>query len=276
MAATDIDAQDATWINTYAAAVTETFGQEFDQRRHRFNGGNRLLSRFTDAVDATLANGRSLISGVDEAHNELCIASALLASPVPVFALLEYEPALAGSDQTIDFRATTKSGEILFVDVKTINPKPTDRWEQFERAIREGWLPQQVQVTLRKEWLGGEIWHNMFAARSRMLEYTLELEAKIRDYKLDSGKASFALALCGEGFNWHADELEDFVAFYRTGGYLAPDPFSRAEARDMSDKKTVLDRTIERFACMKRAQFDVRQRRLNWNVMPPPPTIIGV
>ena len=36
-------------------------------------------------------------------------------------------------------------------------------------------------VAVSKEWMGGEIWHQMFAARARMLEYTLELEGKIRD-----------------------------------------------------------------------------------------------
>ena len=85
--------------------------------------------------------------------------------------------------------------------MKTIRPKPNDRWEQFEKAVREGWFPDNVRVILSKQWLGGELWHNMFAARACMLEYALELEAKIRDGGLASEKkAAFILAFGGAGF----------------------------------------------------------------------------
>jgi hypothetical protein len=154
--------------------------------------------------------------------------------------------------------------------VKTIKPKPRDRWDQFEKAKKEGWFPENVQVILSKPWLGGELWHNMFTARARMLEYALELEAKIRDFKVIEDENTLSiLAFCGEGFHWRLDDLEDFVSFYRTGCHRADDPFSKAEAKDIADKNITLNRTITRFACMNRPQFAIRHRRLNWNVQPP-------
>jgi excisionase family DNA binding protein len=118
--------------------------------------------------------------------------------------------------------------------------------------------------------MGGEIWHQMFAARARMLEYALELEGKIRDCGLkDQEKTLFILALCGAGFHWHEDELEDFVQFYRTGRHRSDDPFSRVEANYAKEKNLALERTISRFACMRRRQGELFHTRLNWNVQPP-------
>jgi hypothetical protein len=124
---------------------------------------------------------------VDEAHNELCVASAILANEKPHTARLEYEPPLQDCKKSIDFRATAEDGSLNYVDVKTIKPLSKDRWDQYEKAREEKWLPENVHVILEKEWLGGEMWHSMFAARGRMLEYALELEAKIAEATL-SGK----------------------------------------------------------------------------------------
>ena len=65
-----------------------------------------------------------------------------------------------------------------------VKPKPRDRWEQYQRDEKEGWFPENVQVGLENNWLGGELWHNMFATRSRMLEYAVELETKIAKAEL--------------------------------------------------------------------------------------------
>ena len=45
-----------------------------------------------------------------------------------------------------------------------------------------------------------------------MLEYSLELEQKIAGAGLATGDTICVLALCGDGFHWHRDQLEDFVA----------------------------------------------------------------
>ncbi len=57
--------------------------------------------------------------------------------------------------------------------------------------------------------------------------------------------------------------------FYLSGSRRADDPFSKAEEKYIADNKITLDRTITRFACMSRPQFEMRHWRLNPNVQPP-------
>lgn len=264
-----LDDDDIAWLNDYATEVRNTFGTEFSAAEDRFARGKATLQRFTDAVDRVIKDGRSYFSAVDEAHNELCIASAILASSEPRIVRLDYEPDLPGCAKSIDFRAGTEDGTSFYVDVKTIKPVSKDRWKQYERAQREQWLPQNVHVVLSKSWLGGEMWHSMFAARGRMLEYTLELEGKIEEAKLGGNNTRFVMAFCGEGFYWHRSELEDFVSFYFRGSHRADDPFSQAELKYMAGKNLRFNRTVTSFACVSRPQGTIRQRSIHWNVQPP-------
>ena len=255
----DLTDDDIAWVKAYATEVTETFGREFGAAADRFREGHVLLDRFNAAIETVLKNGRAHFRAVDEAHNELCIASALLGNTTLRFIRLEYEPLLPGCAKTIDFRATADDGQIAYVDVKTIKPQPTDRWDQFEKAMAEGWFPENVSVGLSEEWLGGEIWHGWFAARGRMLEYSLELEQKIAEAGLVAENTLFVLALCGDGFHWQQDQLEDFVSFYYSGIHRADDSFSLVEKTYIVDKKIALSRTISRFAYMKRSQGQMRR-----------------
>lgn len=265
----DLTADDIAWVREYAADVQKTFGQAFDAASDRFKDGKVLLYRFNAAIKSVLHNGRGHFRAVDEAHNELCVASALLANTKLKFVRLEYEPPLPGCARTIDFRSTADNRQIAYVDVKTIKPEDTDRWEQFEKAKAEGWFPDNIIVGISEEWLGGEIWHAWFAARSRMLEYSLELEQKIADAGLAADNVITVLALCGDGFRWHQDQLEDFAAFYSTGVYRGDDTFSQVERRYMTDKKISLQRNISRFAYFQRKQGEMHPNRVNWNVRPP-------
>ena len=157
----------------------------------------------------------------------------------------------------------------FYIDVKTIKPESKDRWEQFVRARKEKWLPENVGVELDQEWLGGTLWHYMFASRARMLEHALELENKIAEGALGTDNVAFILALCGEGFYWHEHDLEDFVSFYSNGRHRADDPFSQVELKYMAEKRLHLNGTISSFAFMIRRQGEVRQRLLKWHVQPP-------
>jgi hypothetical protein len=228
-----------------------------------------LLDRFNAAVECVLTKGRGHFRAVEEAHNELCVASALLGNSKLKFIRVEYEPPLADYGKTIDFRATAENGQIVHVDVKTIKPEDTDRWGQFERARAEGWFPENVIVAISEQWGGGEIWHAWFAVRGRMLEYSLQLEQKIREARLEEKNVLTVLALCSDGFRWRQDQLEDFVAFYSTGAYRADDPFSEMERKYITTNRISLARMISQFACFERKQGDVRPRRVNWYVRPP-------
>lgn len=265
----DLTADDIAWVKDYAAEVQKAFGQEFDAATDRFKDGKVLLDRFNAAIESVLNNGRGHFRAVDEAHNELCVASALLANTKLRFIRVEYEPPLPGCAGTIDLRATADKRQIAYVDVKTIKPEDTDRWEQFEKAKAEGWFPDNIIVGISEQWLGGEIWHAWFAARARMLEYALDLERKIVDAGLEADDVVTVLALCGDGFRWHQDQLEDFVAFYSTGVYRGDDTFSQVEQKYMTDTKISLRRNISRFAYFQRKQGEIRPNRVNWNVRPP-------
>ncbi|MFZ0270331.1 MAG: hypothetical protein WAL34_00650 [Acidobacteriaceae bacterium] len=265
----NLTADDIAWVKAHADEVSRTFEAEFVAACDRFPRGQLLLDRFNAAIETVLKLGRGHFTAVDEAHNEICIASALLANTRLRFIRLEYEPPLPGCAKTIDFRATADTGQIAYVDAKTIKPQAADRWDQFEKATKEGWIADNVHVVVAQEWLGGEIWHAWFAARARMLEYTLELEQKIAAANLAGENKLFVLALCGDGFGWQQDGLEDFVSFYYSSVHRADDAFSKAELKYISDRRITLNRTISQFAYMKRPQSQIRQTRLNWNVKPP-------
>lgn len=264
-----LDADDRSWLSEYESAVVAFFSTKFKEDADRFTEGNRLLDRFVASVEEVRKRGRGFFRAVDEAHNELCIVVALLRNIEPRFVRIRYEPPLPNTDKTIDFCAEIQGGPAVYVDVKTIKPLPTDRWDQYERAMKEGWFSKDVAFMVEREWLGGELWHDAFAARGRMLEYTLELEQKIAQAQLAMNGNVSVLALCGEGFHWHQDELEDFVAFYRTRHHRADDPFSLAEKKYIEERHLSISCTVSRFACLRRPQGELLQKRLNWNVQPP-------
>ncbi|HEY1951060.1 MAG TPA: hypothetical protein VGG97_28870 [Bryobacteraceae bacterium] len=75
-----------------AAEVGDTFGGEFGAAEDRFARWKPLLQRFTEAVDYAVTFGRGHFRAVDEAHNELCIASEILANPNRRFVRLDRRP----------------------------------------------------------------------------------------------------------------------------------------------------------------------------------------
>jgi hypothetical protein len=263
-----MDADVIERIESYRAEVLGIFGELFAADAGRFADGQRLLRRFNEAVDHALNS--SPLSAFGEAHNELCVARALLRSSKPRFSSLAYEPPLNGCAKTIDFCGKSDEGLIVYVDVKTIAPVPKDRWEQFEKAQREKWFPENVRVGLYEEWMGGETWHGWSTGRGRMLEYTLELEEKIRKGDLKGQKdTSVILALCGTGFDWHESQLEDFADFYRSGRYRSDDSFAKMEAHFMTEQKIGLDRTVTGFAYLERKKTAILPAVMHWNVRGP-------
>ncbi len=264
-----LDTEDTAWIDAYAANVVGTFAAKFAQNTNRFPQGDQLIARFKASVEQVLQRGRRHFRTVNEAHNELCVADALLNNQGTHFHTITYEARLDHTEKSIDFRAEAVDCPVVFVDVKTIKPVAKDRWEQYERAIHEGWFPKNIAVLLDKQWLGGELWHYAFAARGRILEYAVDLEQKIAGSGLSGSGAVFVLALCGEGFYRHQDELEDFVAFYCTGTHRSDDPFSLAEENYIKERGISISRTVSRFACMRRSQGEMLHKRLNWHVQPP-------
>jgi len=268
-----IDDEDIAWLNGYEESTLAYYRPRFAAYAPRFATSEVLLARFSAAIREVIAQGRAHFRAVDEAHNEVCIADAVLSDPSTSEATLLYEPPLPNTDKTIDFVLREVDGRLTLIDVKTIKPQPRDRWDQYQRAIQEGWLPKNVQFILEQKWQGGELWHTAFASRSRFLEYTLGLEAKLASASYGGTARCRILMLCGEGFYWRQDELEDFVAYYRTGLHRRDDPFALAETRHVQENKLTLQHSISSFGCLDRRQGDIQARRINWHVQSPPPPL---
>jgi hypothetical protein len=255
-------------VEAYRSETVKLFDEIFGAESARFPDGERLLRRFNETVDNALSG--SPLTTFGEAHNELCVARALLQNSKPRFSSLAYEPTLPSCAKTIDFCGKSDDGQIAYVDVKTIAPVPKDRWEHFEKAQREKWFPANVHVGLSEEWMGGEIWHGWVAGRGRMLEYTLEIEQKIRESGL-RGRIDtiFVLVFCGTGFDWHESQLEDFADFYRNRRYRQDDSFAKMEAHFIVEKKLVLERTVTCFAYLERKKTAILPSVMHWNIRGP-------
>ena len=183
--------------------------------------------------------------------------------------MLDYEPPFSKCAKRIDFKVMPVKGEEIFFDVKTINPVSQDDWPKYEDAIARELFPSNVSVDLRKERLGGELWHDMTAARAKMLEYSIEVEKKIASCAAEIGEIPVILAFCSDEFKWHLDSLEDFVDFYRTGRYRNDDPFSKMTAHYILGKSIVLTRRISRFAYFGRPNSEIMPETICWDVRGP-------
>ena len=205
MSGTLDDADYITRIENYRVDVRKIF--EAEPATERFPHYKTLMTRFEAAVNARLTSGGPS-SAINEIHNELCLASFLLASEEPQVTLLEYEPSLVGTGKSIDFRATTDQRQTVYVDAKTIQPQfPESRDLEGKRKhlaefVTGNRIPKNVNV-----FVDGMHWHLMYSARTRMLEHTLGLEAKIREANLVSADSFFIMAFCSSGFHWTEDEL---------------------------------------------------------------------
>jgi hypothetical protein len=259
---------DASWVREHSCEVRDHYSRLFASSGTVFQRAQPLLERFVDASDAVLARGWSQWSALDEVHNELGIAGAILDARDYRIDELVYEPPPAVGGKTIDFRAKGHDGQSWLVDVKTIAPERIDRWEQFDTAKAKAWLTDRVDLVLLRDWMGGELWHSKTAARSRMLEYTLELEGKLEGYP-GFHPATTVLMLCGNGFHWHEDELEDFVAFYADGEHRADDSLAAMEKHFIDVKSLQLPRRVRTFGYCQRPSCGVSPSRLNWCVRPP-------
>lgn len=260
-----MEADDIIWLAEYAQAVRQTYGTIFAANTTRFGQSSRLLDRFQSAINNALERGREHFRSVDEAHNELCIAAAILNNTRPYYTLLTYEPPLPNSSKSIDFRAEAADQLVVFIDVKSVRPLPEEEggWDRYSRLVRNG-LVERDSLDLRRNCLGGELAHNMFSSRERFLEYTLELETKIAVSMIDNPKPVFALAFCGTGFEWDEHELQDFVSFYFSGAHRSDDLFGPIEGYDMNEKDQSFSKAIAQFGCMHRSHGELQPARLHW------------
>jgi hypothetical protein len=215
---------------------------------HRFTGCSKLLGRFADLCAAWEAGRMPNARQITDTVNELRIALALIQDAK--CKRLEYEARIDGTDKTIDFTLTNTDGKRIFYDVKTVLPEEGDRWALYQNATANGWFSPGTKLDLDEEFGGPELAHYAFATRDKFIEYSLELEQKIRSVAKD-GETYFRIVFCGDNFRWHQSDLEDFVDTY-FGRPTPWDHLASMQKHMMQEKGWTWDRSIDDFCYFQR------------------------
>ncbi len=242
-----------------------------EANKERFPCPEKLLRRYIDIVERIQSKSATSIREFHEVHNELCTAVAILEDKSePKTIKIEYEPKNEDCDKRFDFHVTMSKGPVQYIEVKTIHPMNQDDWDKYQAALKNRRFPKNTHLILDNEWLGGELYHNSYAARCKMLDYTLITEDKIEKCLNKKTEKGTFLVLFTNGFQWHLDELEDFVFYYYKGIHFPGDPFSKMEAYDVKDRKIHFKKTIDSFAYFKRPKLEIRPNKVIWSVALPP------
>lgn len=229
--------------------------------RDRFPSFGAVSRRYRDQVAVALGKPRCDTAIINEATNELHVIGKILSAPN--IRLLEYEPApMVEGGKTIDLRVTLSDDHVVYVDIKTIAPRTDiDSWPKYIAARENGYFSPNAALILSEEHLGGPIYHQFVAARSKMLEYVVELETKAQGYDR-SDESTFAMTYCGRPFDWDITQLEDFVQYYFSGKHRPDDPFAAMEQHAINEKKMTLRRFVSLFYYLQRERVEPVDSRL--------------
>ncbi|MDA0222807.1 MAG: hypothetical protein QNL16_04250 [Rhodobacterales bacterium] len=216
----------------------------------RIRNGNQLWKQFLAAVGmcAKCAAGgeRQLLERI----NELATAK-VLAEDQDLHGVISYELDLLPSGRKIDFVAE-RERDNLYVEVKTVRPEALDNEETWARYLSlSAFHPNNVNFIVSEDGMGGMIYANAFASRSKFLQYSLAFEkrlAEVQSVKAGPG----VLVFCGTGFAWDVSDLEDFSDYYHSGHHREDDPFALMEQHEIDAKGIDIQRNISYFAFIKR------------------------
>jgi hypothetical protein len=238
----------------------------------KFHGYQKLIAKFEKECAAWRDGKVDHIRDITSFTNEMIFAKLILDDSE--VSETYYESELDGTDKTIDFLVALVGSEAhIYYDLKTIQPTINDAWEKYERFKNESWLTPGTELTMDKDLLGGEIAHEFFSARQKFLDYTLELETKIRVLP-KRNQNYFRLVFCGDGIQLRRDHLEDFADFYFSGQHRPDDPLGLMQSYYMTKKGIKFDRSIHGFCYYERKirrlqtscfRCDVRGPGLPWN-----------
>jgi hypothetical protein len=234
-------------------------------------GYQKLIAKFEEERAAWCDGKVDHIREITSFVNEMVFAKLMLDDSNVSEA--RYESGLDGTDKTIDFVVTLVGSEAhIHFDLKTVQPTINDAWDRYEKFTSKSWFTPGTELVLNKELLGGEIAHDLFAPRQHFLDYTLELESKIRAMPEEKGNC-FRLVFCGDGIRWRRDLLEDFADFYFSGQYRPDDPLGLMQSHNMAESKRTFDRSIQGFCYLGRKirslepdfRVDVRGPAFPWS-----------
>lgn len=236
--------------------------------------GDVLWTQFEEAVASCRTDPNGDDRQITEKVNELAVAKVLLDDKTMIWPI-SYEPNILPDGRKIDF-VVDRGDDNLYVEVKTVRPRTVDTDETWQKFVqRKKHHPQNVNVIVEKDWMGGAIYGNMFASRAHFLEYARDFETRLGAAKAVKPGPG-VLVFCGTGFAWHKSNLEDFADFYLAGTHRNDDAFARMEQHYIKEKKINLLRNIDHFAYLRRHievpqmeefHFPIRGPRL---IVPPP------
>ena len=243
---------DRDLVANFLAKIEANVVSAIESKADRLEGHHKLVGKFHAECAAWQAESVDHVRGITEAVNELYFAKLVLEDP-KVFRV-EYEPSIPDTNKTIDFLVHPKEQEVqIYYDVKTVHPEARNAWKRYVRFLNQKLFTPRTDLILDEEWIGGEIAHNLFASREKFLEYSLELEAKIRSVGKQENNV-FRMVFCSNGFQWKDDHLEDFADFYFNGHPRPDDTFGVAQKHYLVENAIELDRSISGFCYLERSK----------------------
>lgn len=264
---TDLSYHAKVLFNEFVSKVEQDLITVVESNKNRFPSGDRLINRYRDAISRVRKGGYCQFKEFHEVHNELCTAVVILEDKSePMVQKLEYEPQISKCDKRFDFHVMMSDNNTRYLELKTIHPISQDDWYKYQKALMDKRFPENTHFILDKQSLGGELYHNFYSARSKMLDYTIDIEKKIESC-LDNPKTNaIFLVLFSNGFAWYLEELEDFVFFYRKGKHFPGDPFAQMEDYFIKEREILLSGSIHCFSYFRRPKLEVRPNKVVWNV----------
>jgi hypothetical protein len=233
----------------------------------RITRGTVLWDQFERAAEACRTDAKGGERALAERINEMAVAK-VLAEDKGLKGLITYEPDLLPDGRKIDFVAD-RAKDNAYVEVKTVHPDIADTdaaWKRYEE--RRKLHPEQADFIVHKDWMGGKLYGNTFASRSRFLEYTLDFETRLAAaQKVKPGPG--LLVFCGNGVRWHRSNLEDFADYYHAGKHRQDDPFAKMEKYHIEQQKLQLLRNVDNFGCLVRPMEMVEKTNFVWPVRGP-------
>jgi hypothetical protein len=173
----------------------------------RFPDAGKLWARFEGIVNNWKTGRSPDATGIIESVNEICVAIELLRQRLTGHFTLIYEPPVTLPGQSIDFLLSYR-GQRYYFDVKTVWPRnPEDaklKWKKYEEM--RSLFPDNADLLLAEEWMGGEFWHFFSSARAKFLDHVLALERKVATLPKRRAWLSewyfVAIEFAGDATNW--------------------------------------------------------------------------
>jgi hypothetical protein len=199
--------------------------------------------------------------------NEFAVAK-VLAEDKSLKGTITYEPDLLPDGRKIDFVAD-RGQDNAYIEVKTVHPDIADTEAAWENYLKRRKLhPEHADFVVHKDWMGGKLYGNTFASRSRFLEYTLDFETRLAAAKqIKPGPG--LLVFCGNGVRWHWSNLEDFADFYHAGKHRQDDPFALMEKHHIETENLKVLRNVDNFGCIRRPMEQAPITEFVWPVRGP-------